>query len=346
MSDVRPSGGYEDGAARLLASVRARAAAIAADLALPPALRLTDRQRRAVASLFASLVGDVEDALRAALIERLPAGSPEGLAAALGSASLPIALPLIEAGRLLTDPSLLALLLRRAEEHRLASAGADHGLLASLAGDDDSAIAAEAMGLLIALNSRFDAFQEPLVGRSDLPADLRHRLVWTVAAALRRYAIERHGLDPAAADAAITAAAASLIPGYDEADGVEARALRLAAALSARGRLGDVVATRAGEEGNLPLLLAVLALRSGLALDSVWDLLADPAGSGSVLLLRAAGLDRAAAAAILLRIAPGDAAAAARLDRFDTLSHAEVARLLAPWHAEPAYRGAIAELAS
>jgi uncharacterized protein (DUF2336 family) len=346
MSDLRSSGGYEDGAARLLASVRARAAAVAADLAVPPALRLTDWQRRAVASLFAALVRDLEDALRSILIERIGPEAPEALRAALGSASLPIALPLVEAGALLTDAQLLPLLLRRAEEHRIAAAGADHSLLATLAGDDDAAIAAEAMGLLIGLNGRFDAFQEPLVGRSDLPADLRHRLVWTVAAALRRYVIERHGLDPAGVDAAIAAAAEAMIPSYDEADGVEARAMRLAGLLPARGRLHDEVTAQAAEEGNLPLLLALLAVRTGFGFEAAWDLLSDASGAGAPLLLRAAGLHRSAAATILFRLSPGDEHAAKALDRFDTLAEGDVGRLLAPWRADPAYRAAIAELAS
>jgi uncharacterized protein (DUF2336 family) len=345
MSDVRSSGGYDDGAARLLASARARAAAVAADLALPPSLRLTDRQRGAVTALFAALVRDAEDALRAALIERLPPEAPDTLRAALASASLAIALPRLEAGPLLGDERLLPLLLRRVEEHRLA-AGSEHSLLTGLAGDSDAAVAAEAMGLLIALNGRYDAFQEPLVGRSDLPADLRHRLLWTVAAALRRYVIHRHRLDPAVADAAIAAAASATLPGYDEADGVEARAMRLAGLLAARGRLDGAVAAQAAEEGNLAFLLALLAVRGDVGFDAAWDLLADVDGGGAPLLLRAADLDRPVAASILLRLAPGDAAAAARLDRYDTLSEADVARLLAPWRADPAYRQAIAELAS
>src|SRR3954471_8345923 len=147
MSDVRPSGEV-DGAARLLASARSRLAAAAADLALPAALRLSEWQRGAVLSLFGALVRDAEDELRGALLERLPAGGPEALGAALGSATLPIALPLLEAGPLIGDPELLSLLLRRVEEHRLAGAGGERALLADLAGDEDAVVAAEAMALL------------------------------------------------------------------------------------------------------------------------------------------------------------------------------------------------------
>lgn len=344
MSDMRSSLVYDD-AARLLASARARMGAIAADLALPQGLRLTEWQRATVTALFADLVRGAEDELRAALLARMPAGPAlEPLRAALGSARLPIALPLLEGGRFVGQPQLLALLLRRAEEHRLSAGAAEHRLLAALAGDEDAAVAAEAMALLIARNGRFDAFHEPLVGRSDLPADLRHQLLWSAAAALRRYMIEQHRLDSAAADEAIAFATAAVLPAYDEADGVEARAMRLAGLLARGGRLDASVAAESAGEGNLPLLLATLAVRAGLGFDAAWELLSDTAGRGAPTLLHAAGIERGAAAAILFRLASGDAAAAAQLDRYDTLSDADVTRLLAPWRADPAYRAAIAEL--
>lgn len=346
MSDIRPGGGDEDGAARLLAAARARVAAITADFALPPALRLSDWQRAALSSLFAALVRDAEDVVRGALIGRLPAQAPETLRAALGSGSLPIALPLLELGPLLADPQLLPLLLRRVEEHRLSAAGTEHALLTRFAGDEDAAVAAEAMGLLIVLNSRFDAFHEPLLGRSDLPADLRHRLLWTVAAALRCYLIGRHGVDPAAADTALAAATIAALPDYDEADGAEARAMRLAGLMAQRRRLDDRITAQAAEEGNLPLLIAILAVRTGVGFEPAWDLLSDHSGAGAALLLRASGTDRAAAALVLFRLASSDAAAAGQVDRFDTVSDAEIARMLAPWRADPAYRAAIAELAA
>lgn len=346
MSDVRPSGGYDDGAARLLASARARLHAVAADFALPAGYRLTEWQRATLSTLVSALVRDVEDELRAAVLED-PASDRlgDGLRAALGSAGLAIALPLIEGGRLLAQPQFLSLLLRRAEEQRLSAGAAEHSLLGALAGDEDAAVAAEAMALLAAQSSRFDAFQEPLVGRFDLSADLRHQLFWTVAAAIRRYAIERHGADPAQVDEAIAHAAAAVLPRYDEAAGVEPRAMRLAALLAQRGRLDDEVAARAAGEGNLPLLLATLAVRAALPFEGVWDLVSDGAGAGAPLVLRAASIGRVAAAAILFRIAPSDAAAAGQLDRYDAQSEAEIVRLLGPWQVDPAYRDAIAELA-
>lgn len=342
MSDRGPSGGELDGGARMLASVRTRLSAAAADLALPEAHRLGDGQRRTLSALYAGLVRGVEDELRAALAERFD-GS---VSAALSSAHVPIALPILAGEAPFEDPALLSALLRRAEEHRLSRAGADAALLVELAGEEDEEVAAEAMSLLVAHSGRFDPFQEPLIARTELPADLEHGLVWTVAAALRRYLVERHEIDAPSADEAVAAAATALLGGYDEGQSVQALALRLARRLAAVDRLGDAVVERCLAEGGLPLFLAALAVRSGLDCDSAWEIFSEPTGRGGVLLLRAAGLGRDRTAAILLELGAGDDALASKLDQFDTLSEADAARLIGLWRLDPAYRAAIARLAA
>jgi hypothetical protein len=345
MSEVRASGGDLDGAALLLASARARVSAAMADLALPEALRLSDRQRLTVSHLLRRLVGDVEDDLRSALAAHFSADEEEPLRAALSSASLAIAIPLLEGG-VLADPGLFARLLRRAEEHRLARSAPERRLLTDLAGDSDEALAAAAVSLLIADSRRLDAFQEPLLAEGDLPAEVAHGLAWTVAAALRTYLIARHGVAPEAADSAVTAAASAWLGRYDEGSGADALARRLALRLDERGRLDDAMLVRAVAEGALPLFLAGLSLRTGLDLAALWELLPDSAGRGAAVVLRAARVGREAAASILLGLAGREEAAAAQLDLYDSLEPAEAHRRVLLWRLDPAYRSAVARLAS
>jgi hypothetical protein len=345
MSDVRASGGELDGAAQLLASARARVSAAMADLALPEALRLSDRQRLTVSHLLRRLVGDVEDDLRSMLAAHFSADADEPLRAALSSASLAIAVPLVEGGAL-ADAGLFALLLRRAEEHRLARTAPERRLLTELAGDADEAIAATAVSFLIAESRRLDAFQEPLLAHGDLPAEIAHGLAWTVAAALRTYLIARHGVAPAVADPAVTSAASAWLARYDEGAGADALARRLALRLDQRSRLDDGLLVRAVEDGALPLFLAGLSVRSGLDLPALWELLADAGGRGPALLLRAAQVGREAAAAILLHFAGREEAVAAQLDLFDSLEPGEAHSRVLLWRLDPAYRAAVARLAS
>ncbi|HEX8623990.1 MAG TPA: DUF2336 domain-containing protein [Allosphingosinicella sp.] len=346
MSEVRANGGELDGAAQLLASAQARVAAAIADLALPEAFRLSDRQRFTVSHLLRRLVGDIEDELRSDLAARFAGDEEAPLRAALSSASLPIALPVLQEGRIVADPALIAMLLRRTEEHRLARAASEPGLLTELAGDDDPAVAAAAVSLLIALSRRLDAFHEPLLASGDLPAEVAHGLAWTVAAALRTYLVARHGVPPAAADGAVTAATAGLLGRYDEGAGTDSLARRLALRLEERARLGDPFLVRAAGEGALPLLLAGLSLRTGLDPHASWELLSDASGRGGAVLLRAAHVERDSAASILLHLAGREEAAVAQLDVYDSLDPAQGRHHILLWSLDPAYRSAVARLAS
>jgi hypothetical protein len=346
MSEVRANGGELDGATLLLASAHARVSAAMADLALPEAFRLSDRQRFTISHLLRRLVGDIEDELRSALAAHFSGDEDSPLRAALSSASLPIALPVLEGRRVVADPALFAMLLRRAEEHRLARAAAEPSLLAELAGDEDEAVAGAAVSLLIAQSRRLDAFHEPLLASGDLPAEVAHGLAWTVAAALRTYLIARHDVAPAAADGAVTAAAAALLGRYDEGAGADSLARRLALRLEERARLDDPLFVRAAGEGALPLLLAGLSLRTGLDPQASWELLSDGSGRGPAILLRAAHVERDCAASILLHLAGREEAVATQLDVYDSLDPAQGRHHILLWSLDPAYRSAVARLAS
>jgi len=347
MSELVPSGVETGGAAQLLASARERLSAALADLALPDRLRLSEWQRTAIAALLARLVRSVEDELRTALIGHFPGAAQDALDAALSSAHVPLALPVLERAASPWDSALIAFLMRRVEEHRLhKAAAADDGLLLELVGDGDEDVAGEAMALLIAQSARLDRFQDPVMERAELSAELEHGFVWTVAAALRRYIVGLHGIDPVAADEAIAAATGALLAGHDEGRSFEAMCLRLARRLSRRDRIDDALLVRALSGGSLPLFLAAISVRAGIEHEAAWEILSDPDGRGVVLLLRAAGIGRDEAAAILFRLKEDEEEAAAQLDRFDTLAAGDAHRLLGLWRTDPGYRTAIARLAS
>lgn len=347
-------GNQGDAARLLLAAARERFAVAAADLLLPDQARLTEWQRLTAAALLSRLVHGLEDDLRARLAERFE--GHDALHAALASAHVPIALPILERAGALRDPDLSNVLVRRVEEHRYwkanAPASGSDELLFQLVRDADEEIAAEAMELVIARSRRFDRFQEPAMGAVELPAELQHKLVWTVAAALRHYIVQHHQV--AAVDAAIEQAASAQIAAYDEGATLEARAVRLAQRLHAAGRLeGDLLA-RTLAEGMLPFFIAGLGARAGLDYAAAWEVLADPRGRGPALLLKAAAIGREPAAAILLLLASrgplvsgaeGEAATS-QLELFDTLDEASARDVLRLWQADPAYRASVARLST
>ena len=353
-SGVSGSGRERSDAARLLlAAARERFAVAATDLLLPEQARLTEWQRLTAANLLARLIRSIEDALRVPLAEHFADHEP--IHAALSSAHVPIALPILERAQALGDADLGTVLVRRVEEHRFwkaygQSVGED--LLFALVRDPEPDLASEAMELVIARSRRFDRFQEPVLGHVDLPAELQHKLVWLVAAALRHYLTQQHG--QRAVDAPIEAAATAFVSQYDEGGGLEAAAARLCRRLHARGRLDGALLTRALSEGMLPLFVAGLGIRAGLDHAAAWEILSDPRGRGPALLLRAAAVERDDAAAMLLLLntrgrlfsgVEGDAAAE-QLELFDSLDSASAAEVLRLWQADAAYRASVARVST
>ncbi len=342
-----------DAARLLLAAARERFAVAATDLLLPEQARLTEWQRLTAANLLSRLIRSIEDALRVPLAEHFAA--QENVHAALSSAHVPIVLPILERAGALSDSDLGTVLVRRVEEHRFWKAygqGTGDDLLYALVRDADPDLASEAMEMVIARSRRFDRFQEPVLGHVDLPAELQHKLVWLVAAALRHYLVQQHGLR--AVDAAVEAAASAFVGQYDEGAGLEAAAVRLSRRLLALGRLDGAVLTRALSEGMLPLFIAGLGVRAGLDHAAAWEILSDPRGRGPALLLRAGAIERDDAAAILLLLntrgrlfsgAEGDAAAE-QLELYDSLDAASAAEVMRLWQADPAYRASVARLST
>ena len=349
MSDdrlIKAEGGDE---ARLLdAAVRERLAVAAADLRLEPSLRLTEWQRATVSALSAKIVRSIEDELRTSLAEAAPVQSNEALQAALTSAHVSIAGPILARSGVQADPPFVAALIRRTEEHRLARTRGtgEAGLLVELIRDSDEQVSEQAMAILIAHSRRFDGFGEPVAARTELPAELEHRLAWRIAAALRTYMTERHLVPPALADQMLVPAAERLLSDYDEGDSLEARAMRLARRLEQLGRLGDALIERSLTEGSLPLFLAFISVRAGLARDAAWEIVSDPRSRGAPLLLKASGLEREQAASILLGLAAFEDEVPAQLDLFDVTSTAEAREALRLWQVDPFYREALSEIAA
>ena len=109
---------------------------------------------------------------------------------------------------MLRDADLGNVLVRRVEEHRFWKAHAPaegEDLLFELVRDARRGGRRRGDGAGDRPRRRFDRFQEPDMGQVELPAELQHKLVWLVAAALRHYIVQQHGL--AAVDGVIEEAA-------------------------------------------------------------------------------------------------------------------------------------------
>ena len=318
------------------------------DLFLPDDGRLDDRVRARVTEALTTLVEGIATEL-GRHAARVLAGAGETARAEAVLSRRDVLARLTGAG-LLRDIDLIDELLARVRMDVIAEAlptvvaTPDRpSLLVRLTEAPDAVVAKAAAALLAAQNRRLAANANGTAEPASLPADVQHRLVWRVAAALRE-------LDDMAADRAIAQAAVRSLAAYDEGDRPEVLAMRLAAAIDARpAELGPLLLETLGDRG-LQLFAAVLAHALGMDHDQLRAMVVEPEGERLWLALRAVALDRATIAQVALALSEADPrrdieAFADRLDAIAAVPADEAAAALAPFALDRDFRAAAAALA-
>lgn len=281
------------------------------DFLLDPAARLTEQERALMTAMLHGLVGSLADELRVRVPAQLARASEMDageLVAALNRAGL------------LARPSLIAVLLKRADAGRVTTpATADGGrqLLSRLAADPHPEVAAAAMAVALARGRRRGRSRAG-IELSDLETDTAVQLVNAVAALLTARS--------SAGDAPFAGAAAELLARHDPNQGLDHLEERLAAALGDAGLIDEPLVHSLAAQGEAGLLANVLGRLARVPAPDAWALLVDPATRDMALLLRLAGQPRAVAAALFVSVGPalGLLDPAEEIDRFDALTDAAV----------------------
>lgn len=300
---------------------RERLATVRRDFFLDPRDRLTEQERALMSAMLADLLGGIAGEIHASLPRGWGVANDEDgqhLVRQLGSA------------RLLDQAQLIAILLRRADEERIANAvrarsPSRPAFLQAMIADSDEAVAATAMALILARGRRRDRLGQPRLDFDDLPESLAEALAHFVAAALRNRLPP--GIDPQDADTQLSMAASALLQRREEDKALGSLTAALAAALIDSGALDDDLLEAAAEEGDLAFLAGAFAQRAGIPAEAAWDHLLDGAGGGFVMLLRMADVSRALAARLLAALADlvGITDPGAEIARFDAMDEAEAA---------------------
>jgi hypothetical protein len=317
-----------------------RLATVRVDFFLHPGERLSEQERALMTAMLHSLVSDIADEIRAAL--------PKGKAAANDEGNLAL-VEALSSARLLDRPSLVRLLLRRADEERIASAAnARNGrrearVLQGLVSHEDGAIAAAAMALILARGKRRDRFGQGLLHFDDLRSDEAHALVHLICAGLRsEFASAAEG------DRLLAAAADQLLARHDPASSVDALAGVLVALLRDQGALSDELIVAGAMEGEMTFVGQALATRSGVPAEVAMDELLSGHERRAMAMLRVAGVSRTVVASLLAGVGdllgipdPGRA-----INAFDKLSDALVEDTRTWLTTDAAYRAAVTALGS
>ena len=307
--------GAQDGAQALLARTaaadavahRALSASIA-DFALSDDDRLDERTRAALTRLLRALIATIEGEVGGHAVRLLRAQGAAALADALeardGVADT------LHASGLLRDPALMGELIARVRQDLLAGGMAAQAqdeperasLLNRLAQHPDRLLAQGAAAVLVSESRRRNVPDSGPLAQSDLPAELHHRLVWQVAAALRAgVAGGAPALDRALAEAAQRSLAA-----HDESDRLEAAAMRLATAIDARpDELPELMAEALGDR-RVALFAALLAHALRIDFEGARAMTFDAASGRLWVALRALDFDRAAVARLGVALSEAD----------------------------------------
>jgi len=351
-------GDWDDGA-RASAStllVRAAAAVRHADRRLAEAIddffladdsRLDDRTRAALAATLAAMIAVVENDLRRRVVTHL-AGADPALAIRVESGA-PVLDRLVGSG-LLRDSDLMRELIARIRQDLLVDLLpalppdeiGSASLLARLAGSADASVVDAALALMAAESRRRGLADSNRLDRTELPAELHHRLVWWIAAAIREQ------LGPSAADRMIAEAALRALADHDEGDRLESAATRLAATIDPQPTELAAVLTHALGDRRVALVIALLGHALGMDYATMRQIVLD-GGDQLWLALRGAGLDRATVARIGLSLYEADPrrdveAFADQLEAIAAISPDEARGALAPLRLHPDFRAAMADL--
>lgn len=320
----------------------ARLTAALNDLFLPDFVRPTDSQRAAMANMLDDLVTEIDRDLRAGLITRLGEAAPP----VLSVARIPIVRPIFDRAGVLRDRELVALLLARAEEHRIAQA---IRRVAQISPEPTPvvqlSVAPELETMLQqAENRRTGSHGEPHITIRDVPADLLHRLFWWAAAALRDYLERSTSLDPGARDEALAGVVAMRLAAHDEGQTLEAAAMRVAIALNG----DESLLFELFRAGRFSLFVALLAVRARIDFAPAFMLAADPGIGALAVLLRAVEASTQVSAPILLQMAAINRLSEAKLEErvndFLDLDTAAAQDAIRPWRLDKAFRHAIADI--
>jgi hypothetical protein len=320
---------------------RRRLPTVRKDFFLDPRDRLTEQERALMTSMLAELLGTIAEEIRASL--------PIGFVAANDEDNQQLLRELSDAG-LLDQSELIALLLRRADEERIANAirarsNPRGGFLQALIADEDEAVSASAMALILARGRRRNRLGQPRIEFEDLPAGLAKTLVNAVAASLRQRV---PGLASKEGHLPFGSGARGLLQSRDHGKAVDSLTSALVKTLSKAGYLDERILEAAAEEGDVAFLSFALGERAGIGGGNAWDYLADGEDGQLVLLLRLAGVSRDFAAKLLALLGDfvGIVDLGTEIGRFDALDEAK-ARSVSEWlQLDPAYRAALRTLGS
>jgi uncharacterized protein (DUF2336 family) len=292
--------------------------------------------------------------------------APREVATLLANDEFDIASPILLNSPLLEDEDLMEIVRHRTISHRLAIAMRRSvterlcdelvatnavDVIKTLLENHGARISGATMNYLVDQSKSIDAYQSPLLRRTDLPPDLAKKMYYWVSAAMRQFIVDNFAVDPVELDITLgtiaqQAAAATPHHGPDE------PAVNLARQLAERQDLTPDIIVETLRRGETPLFEAMLGERIGLKPIMARKLIYSSSGEGLVVACRAAGIDRSNFVTLFMLMQRSRTDPMTRdpylmsksLELFDRLNGEAAKKLVERWMIEPEFLKSILRL--
>jgi uncharacterized protein (DUF2336 family) len=267
---------------------------------------LTNDERDLAVNLVLEIIKGAETGVRQRLAEQV-AGDPQAprsLVLALAWDEIAVAFAILIESEVLTEADLIKIIEERPLEYRLGAAqrevitepvstafvaSGDPQVMRWLVENPGARISREAMEVIVNTSCGETSLQRTLVARADLPPDLAGRMLPWVSDDLRQRIIAA-GL------------VAAMVPdlGPDATGAAEARALAVALALRAAGKLTADLLGRTLRAGKAMEFDALLARFCRVSITAARQMQASPTGEALAVALKAQGVDKGGFATLFM----------------------------------------------
>jgi len=277
---------------------------------------LTDRERSLIFDILHKLVHEVEMAVRKVLSERLAElpDAPRPLIAQLANDAFEVAYPILTRSTVLEDEDLIEVITHRTQEHQLAIAqrpglsegvsdalvnGGHESVIRTLLGNRDARISRATMEFLVEQSKRVDTFQEPILQRDELDAELATRMFMWVTAALRQHIMDNFDLPTGQVDDMLeTVAVNEIQSNRAQSESRQAKAREMIDTMGDAGMVTPDLMIAALEQGETALFAALFRKLTGLPQHLTLRILFEGGGEGLAIACRAVNLGKAVFAGI------------------------------------------------
>lgn len=344
-----------------------------AQLSLEREHMLSDQERDLIFEILDKLIHEFEVPIRKRLAERLSrnAAAPRALVVALANDEFAVAQPVLLRSTLLTDEELIRIIQHRSRQHQIAIARRrdiseavseklvgtqDSDVITALLENTSARISKATLAYLTEQAEHIDSYQEPLVRRHDLTAELAQRLYWVVAANLRDEIMQSYDIHPTDLDDALEETVQEMVSegsnGANHGESLEQTAAELARSMAAEQPINIALLITTLRQGQIPLFEALFEEWTQITMPRRAEVLYGPGGEGLAISCLAMGSSKQDFATLFLlsrsagsggqKTSPGNLARATRL--FDKTKREDAQHVLRSWQRNPGFQAAVQDL--